>query len=153
MVVRFYNNSSNSHVINKSISQLAELNVDLKEPTDIEKPEIFVGYDSTILKANYCYIPDFGRYYFCHANTGQNQTLRFICESDPLMSFRSAILSSPAIIARNPWRYNKYIHDNRLPIESRTIKSTFKFPNQGLFNGTHNTYILTTLGPGAGSGE
>lgn len=149
--VTFYNNSSNTHTLNKAITQLAQFDVYFKDQIDVENPDIYVQNDASIIKANYCYIPEFGRYYYCKAVGDVNQTIHFICKSDPLMSFKSAILSSPAVIARNPWRYNKYIHDDKLPIESRTIKSTIKFPNQTAFDGNRNTYILTTLGPGAGS--
>lgn len=147
--VIFYNNSSNPNVINKSISTLGTFECKIKEPINIERPEILLSGATGNITANYCYIADLGRYYFCHSELERGQLVRFVCDiSDPLMSFKSAILSSPAVIARNPWKYDKYIHDSKLPVESRTIRSSFKFPNTGLFDGQHNCYILTTIGPG-----
>ena len=150
MQVTFYNNTSNEHVMNKDLTQIGSFSCDIKEPNDIENPEIYLAHDDSIDHANYCYIPDFGRYYFCHALPQLGQTMRFTCKSDPLMSFKSGILASPAVIARNPWRYDKYIHDDKMPLEARTVRGTFKFP-QNHFSGSNNSYILTTLGSGSAS--
>ena len=146
--VNFYNNASNTHVVNKDITQLGSSEVQFKEPFDIAKPVIYLAHDSTLLKANYCYIPMAGRYYYGHVEGENGVNMRFICDaSDPLMSFKDAILASPAVISRNPWVYDKYLPDDKMPVESRNIRSSFLFP-QNYFNGLNNCYILTTLGGG-----
>lgn len=147
MEVIFYNNSSNPNVINKSINQIGSFSCNIKEPNDVERPEIYLAHDDSIDGANYCYIADFGRYYYCKALPQLGQTMRFTCESDPLMSFRSGILASPAVISRNPWHFNLYLPDPKLPIEARTASAIIKFPNNP-FNGKNNCYILTTVGSG-----
>lgn len=146
--VTFYNNASNNHVFNPALTQLAQFDVYFKDQIDVENPDIYVQSDASIINANYCYIPQFGRYYHCKAVGDVNQTIHFICQSDPLVSFKTGILACPAVISRNPWHYDKYLHDNKMPIESRTVRSSFKFPNTEIFNGNSNCYILTTLGPG-----
>jgi len=146
--VTFYNNASNNHVFNPALTQLAQFDVYFKDQIDVENPDIYVQNDASIINANYCYIPQFGRYYHCKAVGDVNQTIHFICQSDPLVSFKSAILASPAVIARNPWKYDKYIHDEQMPLESRTVRGTFKFPGNH-FDGNNNSYILTTLGSGS----
>lgn len=148
--VQLYKNSSNPNVLNKSISLQATVTCEFKAPMDRERPTIYISATDAYDGVNYVYIPEFGRYYFANCIGGTSQTLTFECLSDPLMSFKSGILSSPAVIARNPWHYDKYIHDDKLPVESRVIKSVINFPQTGLFSGDHKCYILTTLGSGAG---
>ena len=146
--VNFYTTGDNPNVMNKTLTLIAEnVPCDIKEPAEREKPFLFTTGD--LMHVNYAYITHFGRYYWVYPETGQGMTTRYRLESDPLMSFKAAILASPAVIARNPWRFNKYIHDDKLPVESRTVKATFKFPNTTNFDGKRNCYILTTIGPGA----
>lgn len=143
-----YNNTSDPNVIYKGITSLGDFACDFKQGIDVERPTVYVAAGNAYDKANYMYIPEFGRYYFCHAIGGTSQTLTFECVSDPLMSFAGGILSADAVISRNPWRYDLYLPDPDIPIESRTIKGSFKFPNTTLFDGDNNCYILTTLGSG-----
>ena len=147
MNVIFYNNTSNPHVMSKAISQIGSFNCNVKEPNDVERPEIYLAHDDSIDHANYCYIADFGRYYYCKALPQLGQTMRFTCESDPLMSFRSGILASPAVISRNPWHFDLYVPDPKLPIEARSAGAVLKFPGTH-FSGSNNSYILTTIGSG-----
>lgn len=147
MQVIFYNNTSNPHVMSKAIAQIGSFNCNVKEPNDVERPEIYLAHDDSIDHANYCYIADFGRYYYCKALPQLGQTMRFTCESDPLMSFRSGILASPAVISRNPWHFDLYVPDPKLPIEARSAGAILKFPGTH-FSGTNNSYILTTIGSG-----
>ena len=144
--VNLYNNSSDVNRLNKTITLRATSTCEFKAPMDVERPIIYISATADYDDVNYVQIPEFGRYYFAKCIGGTSQTLTFECFSDPLMSFKSGILSSPAVIARNPWHYDKYIPDNRLPVESRTVRSTFKFPNASLFDGSKNCYILSVIG-------
>lgn len=140
-----YTNSSNPNVFNKSISSLGDFPCDFKNMIDVETPEVYVSAGDTYDKANYMYIPEFGRYYFCKARPGTGNTITFECTSDPLMSFRAAILASPAVISRNPWHFDMYVPDPKMPIEARTTSAILKFTGSH-FDGTNNSYILTTIG-------
>lgn len=145
-----YTNSSPGNYLNKSLSKLGDFSCNFKNRIDVENPEVYVAAGASYTLANYMYIPFFGRYYFCHGEVGTSGTINFVCESDPLMSFKAGILAAPAVIARNPWKYDKYLPDNRMPIESRAVRGTFKFPTTTHFNGTNNSYILMTVGSGEG---
>ena len=147
-----YMNSSAPNHVNKVLSGATDIDCDFKAPMDVENPTIYIAAADTYDKYNYVYIPEFGRYYFAKCIGGTSQTLTFECTSDPLMSFKSGLLSAKAVISRNPWKYDKYISDSKLPVESRTIRGTFKFPNDH-FNGSNNCYILTTLGSGSAAGS
>ena len=144
--VVLYTNSSNKNAMNKSITALATVDCDFKNILDVETPEIYISAGSPYEKCNYCYIAEFGRYYFAKCKTGVGNTITVECLSDPLMSFKTGILNSPAVIARNPWHFDMYLPDNKMPIETRTLSAVFDFPNKTKFDGRNNTYILTTLG-------
>lgn len=143
--VKFYITGDNPNVMNKSLTQIASVDCDIKEPVNKERPEIYVS--GNLIGVNYAYIAEFGRYYFVYPTGEHAITTRLQLESDPLMSFKAGILASPAVVARNPWHFDLYVPDNNLPIEARTASAVLKFPGRD-FDGTNNTYILTTIGSG-----
>ena len=140
-----YTMTGDPHSFNKSLSSLGDFSCDFKNIIDVETPEVYVAAGATYDQANYMYIPEFGRYYYCKARAGSGNTITFECESDPLMSFKSQILACPAVIARNPWHFDLYVPDPKLPIEARTASAILKFPNNP-FDGSNNCYILTCVG-------
>ena len=145
--VTLYTNSSDPNEMNKSISLVGTASCDIKSQLDVETPVIDI-LGGSYTNVNYLYIPHFGRYYSAKYLSGTSNRATFECQSDPLMSFKTGILNSPAVIAKNPWHYDKYLPDGDMPVESRTIRSTFKFPNNH-FDGSGNCYVLTTIGSGA----
>ena len=145
--VVLYYNSSNPNKINKSITQIASYDCNFKDDIDVENPVIYLSAGAAVDKCNYMYIAEFGRYYFVYPTGEHGITTRLRLESDPLMSFKAGILASPAVVARNPWHFDLYVPDNNLPIEARTASAVLKFPGRD-FDGTNNTYILTTIGSG-----
>ena len=149
--VTLYLNTSDTHVMDKQIALLATAQCDFKTPIDVENPTIYINADVSYMACNYIYIQQFGRYYYAKPTGGTSNTITLVCQSDPLMSFKTAILNSKAVIARNPWKYDKYIHDAKLPLEARTVTGTYKFPGTSHFSGTNNSYILTTIGSGGSS--
>ena len=144
--VKFYITGDNPNVMYKSLTQIASVDCDIKEPVNKERPEIYV--QGNLIGVNYAYIADFGRYYFVYPTGEHAITTRLQLESDPLMSFKAGILASPAVVARNPWHFDLYVPDNNLPIEARTASAILKFPEQTKFDGRNNCYILTTIGAG-----
>lgn len=140
-----YTMTGDPHSFNKSISSLGDFSCDFKNIIDVETPEVYVAAGDTYDKANYMYISEFGRYYYAKARAGTGNVITFECESDPLMSFKNQILACPAVIARNPWHFDLYVPDPKLPIEARTTSAILNFPNNP-FSGSNNCYILTTIG-------
>lgn len=146
VLVDFYITGDNPKVMNKQLTLIASnVNCDIKEPTSKDSPYLFTTGD--LAHVNYAYIAHFGRYYWVYPETGLGITTRYRLESDPLMSFRNAILASPAVIARNPWHFDLYVPDPKMPIEARTASAVLKF-EANPFSGSDNCYILTTLGSG-----
>ena len=146
--VVIYMNNSGDDYLDKVLSGATTVSCDFKQPVDIENPTIYISATDAYDKYNYCYIAEFGRYYWMKPVAGNGQTITFQCESDPLMSFKSQIRACPAVVSRNPWHFDLYLPDSKLPIETRTASAIIKFPND-LFSGDHNCYVLTTLGSGS----
>ena len=140
-----YTMTGDTHSFNKSLSSLGDFSCDFKNIIDVETPEVYVAAGATYDQANYMYISEFGRYYYCKARAGTGNVITFECESDPLMSFKSQILACPAVISRNPWHFDLYLPDPKLPIEARTASAILKFSGTH-FSGSNNCYILTTVG-------
>ena len=59
--VKFYITGDNPNVMNKSLTQIASVDCDIKEPVNKERPEIYVS--GNLIGVNYAYIAEFGRYY------------------------------------------------------------------------------------------
>lgn len=149
--VKIYINSSAPDYFTKTLAGETTISCDFKAPVDVENPTIYVSANNSVDGYNYCYIAEFGRYYYMKCIGGTSQTLTFQCESDPLMSFRSQILACPAVISRNPWHWDLYLPDPKVPVEARTVSGILKFKdsefvNPDFFSGTNNCFILTTLG-------
>lgn len=143
MNITLYNTGSDPNEINKALSTIGTYACTLKAPVDEENPEIRIN--GTALNANYAYIPDMGRYYYLTPVTQNNAFVVYQGKSDPLMSFKTGILASPAVISRNSWHFDMYLPDNKLPIETRKACAVIKFP-QNHFSGNNNCFILTTIG-------
>ena len=144
--VKIYINSSGDDYLDKSLSGETSVDCNFKAPVDVENPTIYISATDAYDGYNYCYISDFGRYYYMKCIGGNSQTLTFECQSDPLMSFASQIKACPAVISRNPWHWDLYLPDPKLPVEARTVSAIRKFDGTDHFSGTGNCYVLTTLG-------
>jgi len=146
--ITLYITNSGDDYFDKVLTGGVTVNCDFKDPVDKENPVIFITGGASYVGYNYAYIPEFGRYYWMKPVTGNANTITFQGESDPLMSFKDQIRACPAVVARNPWHFDLYLPDNKLPIETRTASAIIKF-NSSAFDGTNNCYVLTTLGSGA----
>ena len=147
MEIKIYNNTSNKNVLNKNLTPVNTLSsCELTEESSAVNPVVTLDMNTSIYNANYAYIAYYGRYYYIEdVTTLDGLRLRVRMRVDVLMSFKSGILSAPAVISRNPWHFDLYLPDNRLPIETRTASAIQKF-NTAPFSGTNNTFVLTTLG-------
>ena len=99
MIITFYNNLSERKVIEKTLINAFDLSGTLREATSITNPIITVESTSAIVGYNYCYIPDFSRYYFVvDVKSMRNNLWAVTLKVDVLMSFKEAIFNTPAII-------------------------------------------------------
>lgn len=99
MTITFYNNISEKNVIRKVINNPLSMGGTLRESTSVTNPVITIEAPLTIVGYNYCYIPDFSRYYYVvDVKSMRNNLWAVTLRVDVLMSFQNDILNTPAII-------------------------------------------------------
>lgn len=118
MEVILYNTKSSNNTINKILSdKKLYSNVSLKDVTEITQPTLRFKSE-TQLNYNYCYIPDFKRYYFINrVIIFPNKIYQLELQCDVLESFKKDILNCDGEIVKQT-QYNKYFN-SELAIEER----------------------------------
>ena len=117
----------------------------VKEDTSVITPTIILDADNTkAIKANYCYIPAYKRFYFIKDKRCLRGNLwEFDLACDVLMSFRDDIIEHTVIFKKSEAHWNLYLNDGSLQVDSRTRIKIKKFPNS-LTNG--GSYVLLLAG-------
>ena len=151
MQVIFYNNSSGNEHVHKKLTEVATFEVELKDSCSVQNPVLLLS--GKYLNANYCYIADFGRYYYIDDITQIRKNLwQYTLRCDVLMSFAEQIKANKAIIERTESQkyYNKNFDDsewNRM-VEARCTNQILNFPEKFVKNFSDGKYVLVTVGVG-----
>lgn len=149
--VNFYTSTANPKKLDKTgditiIGTAKTINA--KHQIDIISPVFTVDYNADLLAANYCYIAEYGRYYFCTVATDTAQKITATCTVDPLFSFAGAIKNCPCTVIRSEKAGVNYTVDNKLPIDhTRFYTEGVKFSSSPIVfdNGLVNPqYIMIT---------
>ena len=113
MNLKLYTNLSDKNVMDKNLYHNTDINGTLREDCSIINPVIKVeGLTATQLKeCNYCYIPEYGRYYYINNIICKGNLYELNCHVDVLMSFKDSIRDNSAIISRQQKTYNLYLRD------------------------------------------
>lgn len=100
--VTFYNCSNDGHDVNKSNkTTIATFNCNIYDDQSVETPTLLLPNTTNLKNANYCYIADFGRYYFVWIEILADGRQVAHCDVDVLMSFWSEFNGSPCIASRS----------------------------------------------------
>lgn len=141
MEIRLYNTKSPNNFINKVLTDENILTAKLKGNVNIQNPVLMLKSEKPLLN-NYCYIPDFQRYYFINnIETFPNGIYYINCTVDVLESFKNDILNSKGNI-RKQTKYNKYYnteYENEERKEVDIYKSDVTLPDS-------KNNILVTIG-------
>ena len=134
MDIILYNTKDDNRKLNKTLTEIKTITVRLKDDTDIMHPVIELNGANLPPTANYCYIADFGRYYYINQQDIKiGRDLVLTLSVDVLMSWKSLILNSTVIAERTSNKYNKYIPD-KIPMLSRQNNIFKAFtPYQGAY--------------------
>lgn len=148
MTIKLLNTSNDENVINKSYSQIADLNASqANEEISIDAPEIIINYSQSYLSCNYCYIPEFSRFYYVRNKAVINgNQLRFSLESDPLMSFKDSIFNSSCIAERSTSAPNMNIVDNLVSFKPIPERRYTKINTAFTPSASGGSYVLTLGG-------
>ena len=144
MQIEFYKNSSEKNKIGKFLSSVLTLNGNLRDECSITSPSILVEATS-LVDYNYCYIPEFKRYYFISDITSvRNNLWRVSLKCDVLESFKKDILNLSCIVDKQQnQNYSNNIDDGSYINRADSFVEIANYQNG--FNSS-GEFILITAG-------
>lgn len=146
MDIILYQTTSERERISKDLSSSLPLSGYLRGECSVTNPSFNIEVTNPS-DYNYCYIPDFGRYYYItNIVSVRTNIWRIDCDVDVLMSFKDAILNLDVIVSdislgESP--VSTYYSGEQWASTVRTKTDIINFPNGLLDNGE---YILITSG-------
>lgn len=116
MVIQLMITNDPPNKLNKTTTEVENVEISLKDDTNIMRPVIRLSPGYFSKNFNYAYIPAFGRYYFINGK-GVNigKLVEYTLDIDVLMSWKTAINSSRVIASRSTNNGNKLLPD-RIPV-------------------------------------
>ena len=159
MNITLYNCSAENNKLNKTseMTQVASYTGAVaRQNLSIMNPVLVLQESAAnINNANYCYISDFGRYYYIKEKTADvNGLFTLVLSVDVLMSFRTSILNQSGIVNKQENVYNMYLPSD-VPSEVRPLISTVKMSpasvipgaqTQPQFSTQSDCYVLLAIG-------
>lgn len=146
MDIVLYQMFSERERINKTLGTSLELTGALRGESSVVNPSFLIE-DSNPSLYNYCYIEDFGRYYFITNITSVRTGIwKIDCAVDVLMSFRTEILNLDVIVSDlsgGEPEAETYMQGEQWASTVKTKTDVITFPSGLLDNGE---YILITSG-------
>lgn len=138
--------NSERHAIRKTLQDSIELTGALRGESSVIHPSFTIEMTNPS-QYNYCYIPDFNRYYFITNITSVRTDIwRIDCNVDVLMSFQTQILNLDVIVSdlsigESP--VSTYFSGEQWQSTVKTKTDVINFPSGLLDDGE---YILITSG-------
>lgn len=139
----FKTNSENNRVV-KTLTDEKQLSGELRNQTSVLNPSIRIESADNIAGYNYCYISEFGRYYYIVDITSlRTHVWEVSMRCDVLMSYSAQIKSLRPIIEREEVGQSSGLIDTDMPININKKVQKYYFPN-GFTKDIQ--YVLTTSG-------
>lgn len=142
MEIQLFTNNSDVRTMGKNLTARGTITGTWKDNTDILEPHIVIN-NRNMAGINYCYIPEFGRYYYVDDEaklTGGR--IELTCAVDVLESWKPYIKNLTAVIARQEFKWNLYLNDEMFKAYQNPAIITKTFPNG--FN--TQEFVLTVAG-------
>lgn len=147
MKIYLYQNVSENHRVSKNLTNALEYEGTLRNASSVIDPSFTIESIANLSNYNYCYIPDFNRYYFITSIDVLSPFLwGFGCHVDVLMTYASQIKECSAVIARQEFNYNLYLPDDKLMIECDRDIVTLGFPTELSPASGGKSFVITIAG-------
>lgn len=151
MTVNVMSISADRRVLNKATTTIKTITATPTGEINILYPKLILEYDSTILNANYCYIPDLNRYYYLSITLDKGKRMILNCSVDVLKTYATQIKNRQGTILRSESIGKPtQIVDNKLPIDPNRheLKTLKILPANGqpVFKSGQTDCILSTVG-------
>lgn len=144
VTIQLYKYADKNNVVNKSLGTATSASGLLHDVFNIINPILTIRTTAAPFDFNYCYIPDFGRYYFIDSiSIIDNQRAQISLKIDVLNTYKTAILTATAT-ATNRENSTPYIstRENVHDVRPQFAKIPFSVENPFVENGD---IILTTI--------
>lgn len=142
--ISLYKTASENNRVVKALAAGKEMSGELRNKTSVLNPSIRIESAENISGYNYCYIPEFGRYYYITDITSVRTNIWEVSmRCDVLMSYSVQIKALKPIIERDETGQSAGLVDSDLPISINKKVQKFYFPN-GFTKDIQ--YVLTTSG-------
>ena len=159
MNIQLFSAADDIRKINKTLTAITEtVPCNVKDDDfSIITPKVILKYSAAYLTANYCYIPDFSRYYFI---TDISMLTGGMCELtltlDVLYTYREQINGLQVTASRSSNKYNRYLQDDQQITTNNPLNQIKMF--KGLpFNpavlGTGSRCFVVQIGKSYSGGE
>ena len=151
MLVNLYSCADDVRRYRKNLTLIAEgINAKPTQPCSVLQPTLILNNTANYINANYIYIPDWSRYYFCTATLLTGAEIQLQCDVDVLMSYD--LTECDTMVIRSEQAGINYIPDKQLPVDpSRSNLHGILFPQQPLYSdrdnpNESNRYLLIVNG-------
>lgn len=151
-------NSTALPAVGTEFSTLAEL----KDETDIISPQLYImpfEKDGSLQQPygfNYCFVPEFNRYYFIENWQWEFGRWLCTCKVDVLASYRANILGSTQYVVRSRSSYNSAVVDTVYPMINDYVMFSAELSigavNRPLTMATENGYYIVGIITQGGTG-
>lgn len=128
MKLVYWTNFSKRKNSTKQPSGGTEIDVVLKDNTSLLNPIFQTG--SVPANVNYCYVADFGRYYYVSGVSHDGPFCLIECECDVLATYKSQIGSYTAYIERSSSSYDLNVSDALIKSTTQIVQSAITEGNQ-----------------------
>lgn len=145
--INLYKNSAEPNKVDKTaeLSTVGTISGVLRQECSLINPEIIIQYDKPP-DFNYCYIANFGRYYYVENIVSMRQNLwRMRLRCDVLMTYKTQILNLTARIARQQYTYSYRQIDSEIPFTNDPEITIQDIPNNLNLGKPHYENILLTV--------
>lgn len=144
MIIDLYTTGSEKNAIYKTLQNITELQGTLKDECSVINP-VFMIEHTNPSSYNYCFIPEFNRYYYITDIVSvRNNLWRVSCSVDVLMSYQTQILNLDVIVNANTSPDTEtYVNGSQWVTSVKTKTDIITFPSGLLESGE---YILITSG-------
>lgn len=147
MRIVLYKSPGERNIINRRLTTVKDMQtIETTDDINIEEPVLKLDRDDSIIGFDYAYIPKFNRYYFLTDFVVTGATFTITLVSDPLMSFKSAILSSPCIAKRSTSNINPEIEDKQVAFKNIPKRIYRRMPGGFNPSASGGSYVLTLGG-------
>ena len=145
--INLYKNSAEPNKVDKTseLTAVGTISGVLRQECSLINPEIIIQYDKPP-DFNYCYIANFGRYYYVENIVSMRQNLwRVRLRCDVLMTYKTQILNLTARIARQQYIYSYRQIDSEIPFTNDPEITVEDIPNSLNLGTPGDDNILLTV--------